>query len=234
MQPELEVAVDAPLGAAVHALGIPRIELCADLAADGLTPSDDMVRATRREFPGTLSVMVRVKPGPFTANATELELMLSTIARLRSMGVDALVLGLLTADNHLDREKVARCVQAAGPVPVTFHRAFDRVAAPLLVAHELVLLGVRNLLTSGGAPSALQGRETLESLAAAAAVGRAPCILAGGGIRSAEAMQLARIRGLRVIHRSGLKNGVLDQPGLRETLAAIAAGAADQPGLSSA
>ncbi len=234
MRPELEVAVDAPVGAAVHALGVSRLELCADLASDGLTPDDGMVRATRRAFPGTLSVMVRVKPGPFTANSAELELMLTTIANLRGLGVDALVLGLLGTDNQLDREKVARCIHAAGPVPVTFHRAFDRVADPLATAQELVALGVRSLLTSGGAPTAMLGRGTLETLVLAAAEGRAPAILAGGGIRAAEAAQLARINGLAVIHRSGLSNGSLDHQGLVDTLAAIAKHAGGKSGSSSA
>jgi copper homeostasis protein len=221
MKPVLEVAVDGPFGAATRDLGIPRLELCADLHLDGLTPSEDLVRSVRREFPGTMSVMVRVKPGPFTASPADLDVMLRSMQRLRELGVDAFVLGVLRSDGGLDRDATLRCVDAAASLPVTFHRAFDRVREPLAVAQELVHMGIRSLLTSGGAATAMEGIETLRELCAAATVGSAPAIIAAGRIRAQEATQLACLTGLSVIHRSGFKEGHWDEEGLRATLRAL-------------
>ena len=41
----------------------------------------------------------------------------------RSLGVDGVVLGVLTADGRLDREALSTLLDAAGPLHKTLHRA---------------------------------------------------------------------------------------------------------------
>ena len=52
-------------------------------------------------------------------------------------------------------------VAAAGALPVTFHRAFDATANQCEALETLVACGVRRVLTSGGAATALEGADRL-------------------------------------------------------------------------
>ncbi len=53
---------------------------------------------------------------------------------------------------------------AAGPLAVTFHRAFDMCANPLNTLNNLAGLGITRVLTSGQKSDALQGLSKLWNL----------------------------------------------------------------------
>ena len=83
---------------------------------------------------------------------------------------------------------------------MTFHRAFDLVPDPAHALSQLAALGVRRVLTSGGAQTAWEGRETLRELVRLAA-GRVT-IVPGGGVRVAHARRLVEFTGASEIHSS--------------------------------
>ena len=62
-----------------------------------------------------------------------------------------------------------RLVAVAGPLPVTFHRAFDEVEDSMAALDTLVELKVARVLTSGGAARALDGAARLSELVARSA-----------------------------------------------------------------
>jgi copper homeostasis protein len=89
---------------------------------------------------------------------------------------------MLTPDGEIDREGLARAIDAADGLAITFHRAFDETRD----LHEAldVLLGfdaVTNVLTSGGKPSVLQAEEMIRTLLQQAA-GSHCTVLAGAGL----------------------------------------------------
>ena len=89
-------------------------------------------------------------------------------------------------------------IDAAGGLPLTFHRAFDRLADREGAIDQLIELGVQRVLTSGGAASALAGAEVLRALGARAR--DRLIILAGGGVREDNVAEVIRRSGVTEVH----------------------------------
>ncbi len=199
--PLCEVCIESLDGAlAARDGGGDRIELCQALALGGLTPSAGLVDAVRAAVDLPVFAMVRPRAGDFVVDDSELRVVLREVRRLRAQGVDGLVFGAVTPTGRIDAAVLERVVAAAGPLPVTFHRAFDLLEDPLTALDELVRLGVRRVLTSGGAASAWDGRARIAEL-----VGRAPAgltILAGAGVGPDNVAELIRATGVAEVHFS--------------------------------
>lgn len=196
----LEVCVDSRERlAAALAGGAGRIELCARLDLDGLSPEPELLEHALASSPVPLHVMVRVEPGPFRPSSPEFVRMLRACEALskRAQGV---VLGLLDLEDRIDVARTRELVAAARPASVTFHRAFDRVRDCEGGIEQLIALGVARVLTSGGAPTAWEGRERLAALIRRAQ-GRI-VVLPGGGVRVDNARALAAATGARELHSS--------------------------------
>ena len=182
--------------------GARRVELCAGAAEGGTTPSAAAIRMARA-VPGLeLSVMIRPRGGDFLYTDTEFEQMRQEIRFARACGADGVVLGLLTPDGRTDLPRTAALVAEAGPMAVTFHRAFDMTRDLHEALEAVVRAGCRRILTSGGRNTALEGIGTLRTLVAAAA-GRI-AIMAGSGIRPDNAQQIADT-GVDALHFSARK-----------------------------
>ena len=68
----------------------------------------------------------------------ELDVAVRDIAVARRLGVDGIVVGSLTSRGEIHEEHMRILIDAAGTLPVTFHRAFE-TCAPLLggaIAHD--------------------------------------------------------------------------------------------------
>ena len=180
--------------------GAHRVELCRDLAADGLTPGDDLLRETRAACGLPIFAMVRPRPGDFRCSAAELDRMEREIDRLRDAGADGLVLGVLDDRGSVDARALERLVARAAGLPVTFHRAFDRAPDARSALDTLIDLGLARVLTSGGAPTALEGADLLAELVERAA-GRI-VVLPGGNVRAGNAAELSRRTGASELHSS--------------------------------
>ena len=87
---------------------------------------------------------------------------------------------------------------AAGPLAVTFHRAFDLCADPRQAWKTLGTLGVKRILTSGQQSSAEKGISLITELIAA---GDTPIIMAGAGVRAAN-LPLFLQAGVKEVHSS--------------------------------
>lgn len=196
----LEVCVDSRERlAAALAGGAGRIELCARLDLDGLSPAPELLEHARATSAVPLHVMVRPEPGPFRPSSPDFARMLRECEAL-SRRVQGVVLGLLDLEDRIDVARTRELVAAARPAGVTFHRAFDRVRDADGALEQLIELGVARVLTSGGAPTAWEGRERLAALVerAGARIG----VLPGGGVRVENARALAAATGARELHSS--------------------------------
>jgi len=189
-------AIDAALEAERGGAG--RLELCGELLQGGVTPSAGLIGAVRERVKIPLFVLIRPRTGDFLYSAEERDVMLRDIAVAKSLGTDGVVIGALTANGDIDVETTRALVDAARPMQVTFHRAFDFARDQAAALDALLALGVDRVLTSGGAASALDGVIVLKAMVARA--GDAMTILAGGSITAANVAEVARASGVREVH----------------------------------
>lgn len=108
-------------------------------------------------------------------------------------------------------------VQAAGPLQVTFHRAFDAARDLPAALEQVIELGCQRVLTSGGQVSAEAGADVLAGLVTQAA-GRIT-VMAGAGLGPANVAAVARRSGCTELHASakGLRRSAMQfqNPDLR-------------------
>lgn len=195
----VEAAVETVRSAvAAQQGGAGRIELCASLNDGGITPSVGLMEAVLAQVTIPCFAMIRPRPGGFDYDATELAIMRRDIEIARDLGVDGLVFGVLDAEQRINGTAMRTLLAAAGEMPVTFHRAFDRTPDLFASLEVLIDLGVARVLTSGGAQSALVGADMLARIVQHSA-GRIH-ILAGGGVRETNAAEIARRTGVKEIH----------------------------------
>ncbi len=198
----LEISVEtAEAAAAAERGGAQRIELCAQLRLGGLTPSEGLMQMARERVTLPIFAMIRPRSGDFIYSAEELAQMRGEIDTAKQLGMDGIVVGLLTRDRSVDVERTRQLVKAAQPLPVTFHRAFDDAANLDAALEDVIATGARRILTSGGSPTAAAGIEKLARLVVAAK--DRILILPGGGINASNAVDVAQQTGARELH-SGL------------------------------
>ena len=143
--------------------GADRVELCDNIQEGGTTPSYGMIRRARKiDLP--LFAIIRPRGGDFVYTQSEVDVMLDDIAICKQLGVDGVVFGLLLPDGSIDLENTAKLVEAARPMQVTFHRAFDMCRDAEIALAQLADLGIERVLTSGQRNTALEGKEFLAKL----------------------------------------------------------------------
>ena len=181
--------------------GAGRLELCDRLDLDGITPTVSTVVAVKAAVGISVFAMIRPRGGDFVYSDEELDVMRADIAVVRSLGVDGVVFGCLTRDGRIDIDHTRALVQAAGAIPVTFHRAFDLVPDPVSALEDLAALGVRRVLTSAGAPTALDGAATIAGLVRRAA--DRIVVMPGGRVREDNVADVVRLTGAHEVHLRG-------------------------------
>ena len=198
----LEISVESASGAAAaeHG-GANRIELCANLNVGGVTPSAELMRETRKAVCAPIFVMIRPRGGDFAFSAEEFSAMMRDVEIAKSCRMDGVVFGILHADRTVNLERTRELVEAAKPLPVTFHRAFDETPDLQAALEAVIAAGATRILTSGGKPNADAGASVLAELMKATA-GRIT-ILPGGGINARNLEAVVRVTGACEIH-SGL------------------------------
>ena len=201
-RPVVEVAVDSVDSAEMAwSLGADRIELCQALELGGLTPSQGFLEAVVRRARGPVFAMVRPRPGDFTISADDLAVMVGDVAAARTIGCAGVVIGALLPNREVDAPSVTRLAAAAGPLAITYHRAFDLCAQPNRAVAQLIALGVKRLLTSGGTKTAFEGRNQIAKTVARA--GSSLTVVAGGGITSENVVEIVKVGRVGEIHLSG-------------------------------
>ena len=200
--------------------GAGRLELCASLADGGTTPSAGTIAAVAAHVEIPVFVIIRPRGGGFVYDDSELDVMRRDIDAARRLGADGLVFGVLRDDGRVDERRMKMLVDAAADLPVTCHRAFDLTPDLGDALETIVACGVRRVLTSGGAATAIEGAGALAALVARSA-GRIG-IVAGGGIREAHVQALIRQSGVREVHVRGTRVARTPQAPATPTTAALA------------
>ena len=201
---ELEICAETPQACdAAREGGADRIELCSALSEGGLTPSHGLIRAAMRRSGLPVHVLLRPRAGDFVYSEAEYETMREDLRHAAELGAAGVVLGILRRDGSVDRERTGAMVALAAPLPVTFHRAFDRSSDLPEALETIIGCGCARLLSSGGETTATEGAAMLGKLTRQAA-GRLR-IAAGGGIRLGTAAAL--IGQARVDLHASLRTG---------------------------
>lgn len=194
----VEACVDSlETARAAQEAGAGRLELCGP-GEGGLTPSRPLLESVLEVAQVPVHVMIRPRPGDFTYSHPEFSAMLASVSAARAAGAHGVVFGVLRADGTIDLARMAELVVAAFPMRLCCHRAFDRTPDPDVALDDLLALGMHVVLSSGHAPTALEGAAMLGHHVRRAA-GRIR-ILAGGGVRAENVHDLEARSGVRHVH----------------------------------
>ena len=195
----LEAVVEtADAAVAAEQAGASRLELCANLRADGTTPEAAVLDAVVERVRIPVFVMIRPRAGDFVYNEDELAASERSIDDLAARGAAGLVLGVLRTDRTVNIEATNRLVGRGHGLPVTFHRAFDNTPDRSVALEDVLVAGVTRVLTSGGASTAAEGTAVLADLVRRSR-GRA-VILAGGGVRGHNIAAIVARTGVSEVH----------------------------------
>ena len=180
--------------------GADRIELCANLAEGGTTPSYGHIRECREAFSVSIYPIIRPRGGDFLFTNDEFAIMLQDVKLCKQLNCDGVVVGLLNSDGTVDLKRTSQLIEVAYPLGVTFHRAFDRCREPFEAMEELIEAGCERILTSGQKPFAPDAIDVIAELNRIAD-GRI-IIMPGSGVRKENVKMLAEKTGCVEFHSS--------------------------------
>ncbi|HMK16935.1 MAG TPA: copper homeostasis protein CutC [Chitinophagaceae bacterium] len=180
--------------------GADRIELCANLAEGGTTPSYAHIKKCREAFDISLFPIIRPRGGDFLYTKDEFEIMKNDIKLCKELGCEGIVIGLLNMDGTIDMTRTSELIELAYPLEVTFHRAFDRCKDPFAALEELIEIGCQRILTSGQKPTVSEGVDLIAGLNKKA--DDRIIILPGSGVRKDNIKMLAEKTGCIEFHSS--------------------------------
>ncbi|XP_030841380.1 copper homeostasis protein cutC homolog isoform X1 [Strongylocentrotus purpuratus] len=214
----MEICIDSVESAiAAQDGGAARVELCANLFEGGTTPSLGLLQVIKQECPALpVFILIRPRGGDFVYSILEFQVMKQDIKLMKEHGADGFVLGVLTNDGNVDKD---RCRELMGmssfisrrtckplqcslcrPLPTTFHRAFDMCADGYAALEDIISLGFDRLLTSGQESTVLEGLPMIAELVTRSQ-GRI-IIMPGGGITERNLQRILDGSGVKEFHCS--------------------------------
>lgn len=203
MKRHLEICcADAESVIAANKGGADRIELCSALSEGGVTPSAGLIKFAISNSSIPVNILIRPRSGDFVYTEHEVEIMLTDIDTASRLGASGVVVGALTPEGDIDIPTAKRLIQAAknAGLTVTFHRAFDLCRNPIEAMWQIIDLGCDRLLTSGQAPTAVEGKNLLSQLVNESS--DKIIIMPGAGISPQNAEQLLAETQATEIHAS--------------------------------
>ena len=141
-------------------LGAQQLELCVRLDLDGNSPPLDLIEKVLSAVSIPVKVIVNPFPYHYQYTRTEKEEIVDYINKLKSASIAGLVLGPMTRDYLPDIDFLKQIRQLTS-LPITFHKAIDQGDIPKSIDMLKEVQVVDYILSSGGAPSAQEGKATL-------------------------------------------------------------------------
>ena len=181
--------------------GANRIELCSSLSLGGLTPSSGLIKIALKQAQIPIFSMIRPREGDFLYSSSEIEIMLSEIYHAKQMGVQGVVLGVLTKQAQIDQGVLHSLMQEAKGLQVTFHRAIDCCDNAEQAIDNIMQAGCQRVLTSGLAINALDGSNVIKSMVKQSQ-GKLS-IIAASGVNAVNVKQIIAETGVNEVHLSG-------------------------------
>lgn len=179
--------------------GADRVEFCSHLPSGGLTPGRALIEDAWREAQAkglVFRVLIRPREGDFVYSASERLSIVREAEALMSLGLDKVVTGGLNAQGGPDEQLLKELDLAVGLKHVVFHRAIDEAVDLASASGVLRDVGIRTVLSSGGAARAVEGAEGLKHLLADGLE-----VVAGAGIQPPHVPSLAMLD-VEAVHAS--------------------------------
>ena len=182
--------------------GAKRVELCANLEKGGTTPPLSWIKISANISDLQIFTLIRPREGDFLYSENEFNAMKRDIIDCGEAKCDGVVIGILTEDGKVD---IARCkelieIAKSYNMSVTFHRAIDRSINIFDAMEDIISLGCDRILTSGGFPTAIEGKEILKKMIELA--GDRIIIMPGSGINEDNIEELSDYLGVSEFHGS--------------------------------
>jgi len=180
-----------------------RIELCRNLETGGLTPSGADIMKVSSSLDIPVNVLIRPREGNFVYTPEEVEQMLASVKFCGlTRAVSGVVIGALNEDGSVDLPTCRRLISLAREfgMTVTFHRAIDEPGDIFGRLEDVISLGVDCVLSSGGAPTAELGADTLARMVEIA--GKRTDIMPGCGVTPENAVRILEKTRAHIIHGS--------------------------------
>ena len=181
--------------------GAQRVELCAGIPEGGTTPSYGDIYMAKVLAPNIdINVIIRPRGGDFLYTQPEIDVMLVDIEMVKQLKVHGVVFGCLTKQGNIDIDLMRCLIDAAKPLSVTCHRAFDVCRDPFMALEQLIELGCDRILTSGQQPDAVQGMPLIKELVKRA--GDRIIVMPGCGVRENNIALIETETGAKEFHTS--------------------------------
>jgi copper homeostasis protein len=184
--------------------GADRIEFCADYSVGGITPNHTDILKAKELLHIPLHVIIRPRGGDFNYNEQEIETMKKDIEFCKEHHINGVVFGVLTENKKINKAVNRELIELAGNMSTTFHRAIDECTDIKEGINDIVSLGFKNVLTSGGKSNALEGIEVLKD--SQNKFGDKIMIIPGGGIRSNNLQELIQETNCKEYHSAAITN----------------------------
>lgn len=183
--------------------GASRVELCAGIPEGGTTPSYGEIKTAKEICSIDINVIIRPRGGDFLYTPAEVQSMLYDIEMAKQLGVHGVVVGCLNKEGDVDTALLDRLVEAARPLSVTFHRAFDVCRDPFAALEQIIAAGCDRILTSGQQSDAIKGIPLIAKLVERA--GGRIIVMPGCGVRSHNIAEIEAVTGAKEFHTSARK-----------------------------
>ncbi len=180
--------------------GANRIELCKNLENGGETPNRADILKLRQLTDKKIHVLVLPKTNNFIYTKTEENQILKDILFCKKNKINGVVIGALNTDNSINVKQMLKFIDAARPMNVTFHRAFDTLKETEENLKKIIRCKCDYLLTSGQEKNVDLGLKNISKILGQ--VNHQIKIIAGGGVNIKNVGNLYKL-GIREFHLSG-------------------------------
>lgn len=165
-------------------IGVNRLELVSAISEGGLTPSYGTIKRIVENVSIPVQVMLRPHSFSFEYDESDWNSMREDLLAFEALGVKGIVFGALK-NGEIDQALLEKVIQAVPNFDITFHRAFDELHQQADGLEVLCQYSkhIKRILTSGGAKTAVEGKEKLQQLMTLSDVWHGPKILVGAGLQ---------------------------------------------------
>ena len=180
--------------------GANRVELCKNLENGGETPNRANILKLRQLTDKKIHILILPKANNFTYSKEEANQILSDIFFCKKNKIDGVVIGALNTDKSVNVKQMLKFIDAARPMSVTFHRAFDTLKKIEDNLKNIINCKCDYLLTSGQKENVDLGLKNISQILGQ--VDDQIKIIAGGGVNIKNVENLYKL-GVREFHLSG-------------------------------
>lgn len=148
----------------IEKCGADRIELVSALTEGGLTPSFGLIDAVIKSVNIPVNVMIRHHARSFIYSDEDIKIMLKDIEKVKELGANGIVVGMLDEKNNINEEQLRVIIEASKGLDITFHRAIDDTDVVKSIGVLNKYNEITNILTSGGKGTILENIEDINNM----------------------------------------------------------------------